>query len=209
VKDAPLVLLLEHHGSDKTNFDGALEKWGWAGHHYATTYSLLFQHRRRSIRRVFEVGIGTTDERFPANMTSIGSPGASLRAWRDFFPNAEIFGGDIDSNSLFQEPGISTFFCDQTDPHSISSMKKLTPGLQFDLIVDDGLHEFHAGVTFFREMSKMLSEDGVYVIEDVNWPDLHKYLNCFKKSDFIPTFVTANSSPGKISDDTILILQRK
>ena len=30
-----------------------------------------------------------------------GKPGASLRVWKDYFPNANIIGVDIDENILF------------------------------------------------------------------------------------------------------------
>jgi hypothetical protein len=36
--------------------------------------------------------------------------GGSLRAFREFFPNARIIGLDIDREALFQEGRISTFF---------------------------------------------------------------------------------------------------
>ena len=39
-----------------------------------------------------------------------GKPGASLRAWRDYFENALIYGADIDKNILFKENRINTFF---------------------------------------------------------------------------------------------------
>ena len=65
---------------------------------------------------------------------------------------------------------IQTFGCDQTNQVSISNFINnagLTEG-SADIIIDDGLHEFHAGKSFFEGTIKCLSNDGIYVIEDVN-----------------------------------------
>ena len=50
-------------------------------HHYTKVYYDLFKDRQRSVKKVIEMGI---------------AEGASLRMWRDFFPNAQIYGADID-----------------------------------------------------------------------------------------------------------------
>ena len=52
-------------------------------------------------------------------MTANGKPGASLRVWRDFFPNAKIYGGDIDKETLFIEDRISTYYVDQFENSTI------------------------------------------------------------------------------------------
>ena len=54
---------------------------------------------------IFEVGLGTNNVDVPSNMGKDGKPGASLRAWRDYFPNA-----DIDTRILFKEDKIQTFY---------------------------------------------------------------------------------------------------
>ena len=41
------------------------------------------------------------------------NPGASLRAWRDYFVKADIYGADIDKKILFNENKIKNFYVDQ------------------------------------------------------------------------------------------------
>ena len=36
-------------------------------------------------------------------MTLNGKPGASLKVWKDYFVNAQIFGADIDRNILLKK----------------------------------------------------------------------------------------------------------
>jgi hypothetical protein len=76
--------IFEKHGTDK------------AAHGYARVYEPLLQSRRHSVQRVLEVGIGTMIPNAPSSMRGCVpddyQPGASLRAWREYFPNA-IIGG--------------------------------------------------------------------------------------------------------------------
>ena len=62
--------------------------------------------------------------RLKSSMGVNGQPGASLRMWKDYFPNASIFGCDIDRDVLFSEERIKTFHCDQTSAKSISNFLK-------------------------------------------------------------------------------------
>jgi hypothetical protein len=69
--------------------------------------------------KVFECGVGTNNPNITSNMGVNGQPGASLRVWRDYFQNAEVFGADIDRGILFEEQRIRTFYVDQTNKDSI------------------------------------------------------------------------------------------
>ena len=102
--------------------------------------------------RLFELGIGTTDPLIKSAMGESEIPGASLRAWREFFRNGNIFGADIDKTILVNECRIESFYCDQTDEASICRMWKWNPSLAipFDIIIDDGLHDFQANKVFLE-----------------------------------------------------------
>ena len=63
--------------------------------------------------------------------------GASLQMWRDYFPNAEIFGLDIEEVHV-PGPRIQTIRGDQSDADSLAEVGRHGP---FDLIVDDGSGE--------------------------------------------------------------------
>ena len=80
-----------------------------------------------------------------------GKPGASLRVWREYFKNAQIFGADIDKEILFKENRIETYYVDQLNRDSIKNMWKEINKNNFDLIIDDGLHNYDAGKNLFLE----------------------------------------------------------
>ena len=83
-------------------------------------------------------------------MGSNASPGASLRAWRDFFTNAKIYGADIDKQVLFTEKRIKTFEMDQLNPNSIKNMWKKINKKNFDIIIDDGMHSYKSNLIMFN-----------------------------------------------------------
>lgn len=62
-------------------------------HYYTPAYHSILKGLKLSTTVLVEIGIGT-----PSVMHSIKhyKPGASLRMWRDYFPNAIIIGCDID-----------------------------------------------------------------------------------------------------------------
>ena len=138
-------------------------------HNYTTFYYSIFKDLREHKLRVFELGLGTNNESLPSNMGRHGRPGASLYGWSEFFPNAHIFGADIDTNILFHTGKIKTFYCDQTNKHIIQYMWN-APELHdnFDIIIEDGLHTFDANVCFFENSIHKLNPNGYYIIEDIS-----------------------------------------
>ncbi len=156
--------IMASYGSDK------------ALHSYTQLYSALFKDRCDRPLLVLELGLGSNNPAVLSNMGMFGAPGASLRGWRDLFPQASIYGADIDRGILFEEDRIKTFYCDQLDPSSIRevwSHSALRGGA--DIIIEDGLHTFEANVSFLEESLDHLRPGGIYVIEDIGWEDIEKW----------------------------------
>jgi hypothetical protein len=118
-----------------------------------------------------------------------GKPGASLKVWRDYFPNAIIYGADIDKDILFETDRIKTFFINQLDPIAIKNFWKACGEKNFDIMIDDGLHEYKAGTTLFINSIDMLSKNGIYVIEDVTPKDMILYQDFFKTKNYVVEYV--------------------
>ncbi len=137
-------------------------------HPYSVFYDALLAGI--DARFVFEIGIGSQDPSMAYSMESRFVPGGSLRAWRDYFSGALVFGADYDSNVLFSENRIETFYANQRDPESIremwKSIRQKTGYIDFDLIVDDAVHEPYANELLFNESIEYLRFGGWYFIED-------------------------------------------
>lgn len=149
-----LKVLLDKYGSDKANL-----------HNYHHLYGLALRDST-GVKNILEIGLGTNNTDVVSNMGREGKPGASLRAFRDFCPNALVFGADIDERILFEEDRIQTFYVDQTDPKSFDVLLDNLPG-DFDLIIDDGLHSPHANITSLEFGLKKVKKNGWVVIEDI------------------------------------------
>ena len=149
---------MTRHGSDK----------GRRRHNYTTVYAVLFNACRDKSLRLLELGLGTNNPKLSSTMGVVGFPGASLRGWREYFPNALVYGADIDSAILFQDIQIKTFYCDQLDQTSIRELW-LQPELDdgVDIIIEDGLHTFEANVSFLDGSLAHLRPGGIYIIEDI------------------------------------------
>jgi hypothetical protein len=170
-----LCELMTSYGSDK----------GYRWHNYTLLYHFLFRHHRHRVRSVFELGIGTNFADTPSNMGLNGSPGASLRAWRDYFPNARIVGADIDERVLFSEDRIITWQVDQRSKESIDRLWHHFGDVSFDIMIDDGLHQIDANATFMQNSVWKLRPHGFYIIEDIvaNDENFQKFGDFFRSSN--------------------------
>lgn len=149
-----LKTLFRRFGSDKST-----------GHRYHFLYGEILK-RPADISSVLEIGVGTYNLDVVSNMGTGGVPGASLRAFREFLPNATIFGADIDERILFQDDRIRTYFVDQTDLTSLEALGNNVPGAM-DLIIDDGLHSPSANLAVLAFSLGKLKNRGWLVIEDI------------------------------------------
>ena len=70
-----LKKLFDIYGSDKSKY-----------HDYHYIYSSIFKNPSK-VRKMLEIGIGTNNTSVLSNMGEKGKPGASLKAFRDFFKN--------------------------------------------------------------------------------------------------------------------------
>lgn len=140
-------------------------------HCYDYAYSTIFSQCRNDALNILEVGIGSNNPSIPFNMGISGSIGASLFAWREYFPNATIYGADIDSSCMFEAPRIKTFICDQLSYKSVKRMANLISDRQndfFDICIDDGYHSFGANRRTYLALRSFLRSRSLYVIEDVS-----------------------------------------
>ena len=129
------------HGTDKSS----------SGHDYLRVYEGIFG--ARPVRSVLEIGV---DE------------GRSLLTWADLWPGADIWGVELRRDApLLVLAGCTVLFGDATTAATVGEL----PPLGWDVVVDDGSHQFDDQAASVALLAPLLSEHGVYVIEDVPWDD--------------------------------------
>lgn len=133
-----LAELFDRHGCDK----------GFR-HRYHRAYEPLFAPLRFEPITLLEIGV---------------LRGASLAAWTEYFPCAEIVGVDTfervpaDSIEILKHSRVHWFKCDST---------KEAPNMRADIIIDDGNHIQEAQRATFLNFMPRLKGGGRYFIEDV------------------------------------------
>ena len=151
-----LAEIIDLYGSDK-NLSG-----------YTPYYTDIFENIRNNNIELLEIGIGTIIKNAQSSMvyTKIPNykPGASLRSWQEYFPNAMIYGGDIQKDTQFEEDRIKTFLFDST---SLDACNNTLGDMMFDIIIDDGWHAHHAQINTFDNLFSRVKSGGYYVIEDI------------------------------------------
>lgn len=153
----PLCKICYKYGSDKCP---------QIKHVYTPFYYKMFSKQIKQVKKVVELGIGT-----PSTMAHVSHyrHGASLRMWRDFFPNATVYGADIDPRSMFIEERIRTVLIDETQERDLEFLIETT-GKNIDLFIDDGSHKTEHQIFTAQTLLPLLSKETIYIIEDVANP---------------------------------------
>jgi hypothetical protein len=144
------------------------QRWGSdksTTHNYHIIYAHIIHSLGRSSHvKLLEIGLGTNNPSLVSTMGSGGKPGASVRAFKELLPNAEIFGADVDRAILFQEERLKTFYIDQLNASTFKEASMNT----YDIIIDDGLHSVGANMNSLLFALKHVNEGGWIVIEDIS-----------------------------------------
>ena len=134
---------------------------------------------------ILEIGLGTNNPQLVSTMGYYGKPGASLYAFREYLPNAKIYGGDIDKDILFEAERIQTSYVNQLELQTLYDMRTRWGNIKYDLIIDDGLHSIGANFNTLLFALDSVKGGGWIVIEDIhikeNWKSIDFILHSTKK----------------------------
>jgi hypothetical protein len=166
-----------------------------AGHHtYEPFYERELGARKDEIRGVLELGI---------------YHGGSLRAFRDYCPNAVVVGMDVDSGTLFESERIFTFQGDVRNAHDLHLVG--TYAKPYDVIIDDASHrpidQFHA----LKNLWRYLAPGGLYIIEDLdlNWDGgLMTTMHMIVRGETADIRIHLGD-PINVRNDDILLLEKR
>jgi hypothetical protein len=147
--DTELCKIAQKYHTDKSHF-----------HNYTPYYHQLLSGK--SVKKVLEIGLG-----WGGLMHNDYQHAGSLLMWREYFPEAEIYGLDVRPDALRNEHRIHSFLCDQNNIDSLLHAAEQVGG-NFDLIVDDGSHVPAHQVVTAMTFAPLLAAGGLYVIEDVH-----------------------------------------
>ncbi len=126
------------HNTDKV--------WEW---NYTPLYYDQLAKRCDTIKTVLEVGVWQ---------------GASLKTWREFFPNAQVYGIEVEPAWAVNEDRIKTFTCNGYDPTvMVPVMAEIG---EVDFFVDDAIHLTDEQISLLNFMWPHMRKGGLYAIEE-------------------------------------------
>ena len=107
------------------------------------------------------------------NILEIGvDKGHSLRLWREYFTNANICGIDLYKRD-FTIDNTEILIGDQSDHAFLKSI--VNKYKNFDIIIDDGSHQSQHVISSFKFLFSYLSNNGIYVVEDLQTSYVPRY----------------------------------
>jgi hypothetical protein len=161
-------------------------------HNYIPGYTTLFETNKYNVKNVLEIGIGSTENGNMQHVTGKGyKTGNSLKCWNEYFPSAKIYGIDIYEHKELNTDSVTTFVADQSSVQDLQKVMK-SINCKLDIIIDDGSHQGPHQVASFMYLHKYLSEKGIYVIEDVQPPNINGFINLSIFPDYFRKYITEN-----------------
>jgi hypothetical protein len=120
-------------------------------HNYCNKYDKVLLPLREQFTNVLEIGV---------------DKGFSLKMWEEYFPNATIFGLDIDPECKKYEVGrVKILVADQGDETQLNQVGQEFGS--FDLILDDGSHKHRHQILSYKILFPYVKRGGLYIIEDL------------------------------------------
>jgi cephalosporin hydroxylase len=120
-------------------------------HSYIDVYEGLFSRIRSSCTNIMEIGVQN---------------GGSIKLWNDYFPNAMIYGLDIDIHqNRCREPSPRVRFI-QADAYTSECASTFETDV-FDVVIDDGPHTLDSMCKVVDLYYRIVKPGGYLIIEDV------------------------------------------
>ena len=118
---------------------------------YLDIYNKYFINIRHKVKKFVEIGI---------------RDGCSLKMWKEYFPNATIYGIDIDPRcKQFEEERIKCFIGDQNEEDFLLEIKNEIG--KYDILLDDGSHITKHQIKTFNILYENCDKNGFFIIEDL------------------------------------------
>ena len=133
--------------------------------------------------------------------------GDGLASFYFYFPNSILIG--VDNNPFrirYKSKRIRTIYSDISSKKVISNLTNHL-SKKFDLIIEDCSHLLVDQIICFVENFKNLKENGIYVVEDLNFPEIHEKYNPTAES--INLKVIFNKIINKEKIDTHLLNEKQ
>ena len=166
----PILQDTEQRGSNISLFNIA-KKYNTdkAEHNYMVRYESIFEKIRFDNLNILEIGVKpeTPGYKLGTKREKPATPGAaSLKTWKEYFPNSNIYGLDIEPTCKnYEEERIKIYIGNQGNKLLLTEICHEVGN--FHIIIDDGSHVNDLTITAFNNLFPSLVSNGYYIIEDL------------------------------------------
>ena len=185
----------KHNTSSLHQFDN---KWTYKNtlHSYFDTYDDLFKSRR-DVENVLEVGV---------------REGGSMRMWCGYFEKAHVTGVEINENVINHDvlKGYEGRYTIKIGDAYNKEFIETFQNQKFDIIIDDGSHEYLHVVEFMKNYIDLLTPDGILIIEGIQ-----NILLCDLLTEIVPEcyksyvkIIDLHSVKGRY-DDVLFVIDKQ
>jgi hypothetical protein len=132
-------------------------------HSYLPLYDELLKDKKETATNILEVGV---------------YGGGSIELWSKYFLGANIYGVELNSLNSIGRPikdKKNIILHTNTNAYDLDFLGKLKD-IKFDLVLDDGPHSLESQIFFVKHYSKLLKDDGILIVEDIQNIDHFKIL---------------------------------
>jgi hypothetical protein len=163
-------------------------------HSYLQLYHNLLVNKKETAQNVLEIGIHM---------------GGSIKLWHDYFTNATVYGLDImSSDNIWEEINnkdkiILYTSIDAYDKNFFNS-HFIDKNIKCDFLLDDGPHSLESMIKFIQLYSQIMTEDGILIIEDVQFWDWIEILTLVVPEDLKKYVKVYDLRPNKNRYDDIV-----
>src|SRR5262245_29738456 len=125
-------------------------------HSYIPFYESVFMGIRHEVKQVLEIGIGYEQMMKPFVPEFVH--GSSLFMWRDYFPNARIWGMDNNEEAMDGCRGLERIHMYIGDQGNVVTLLDLVSviGGEFDVVIDDGSHETKDQIVTYKTLASYM-----------------------------------------------------
>lgn len=203
-----LCKLGEKYSTDKSPYNK--NKVDFHRHVYTPFYDILFSTLKEKKINFAEIGI---------------LDNSSIKMWREFFPNANIYAFDYREDILSQAKldNLKNVYYKTLDVRKTDDINKKfsilkEKGIIFDVILDDSSHVFEHQINIIKGCTQFLKKSGLLLIEDIYkyndnyskynyYSKLKKYLKYFSSIKMVDSD-HFNKFTEELNNDLILVLTR-
>lgn len=164
-------------------------------HSYGDYYNEVFEKYLNKNCKLLEIGI---------------DGGYGLLAYKEYLNNAEIYGIDIkdnrDSYVIEKSNQYNLYIGDATNANTINAFPYM-----FDIIIEDASHLPEHQIQHFKDFSKYVNKNGIYIIEDVHENNYIYVYNSLKQYAELNGFTIEIIDLRHIKnrfDDILIVLKR-